>query len=1827
MNEQALQLLYDEMSAQYDVGSFEDFKEYLSDDDQRNAFFEEAIKPNYDVASLDEFDNTYGLKKKEDFISEDPKSESELDKDFSGIPIFKFISDAVGRGVAQGNTTDEALGLIMSGNSASEEEINEYIKAVQAMDSYTPSESMNQFQKEYIENGSDVPAFLSALWNNLEIAPEILLQSFAGMATAATTDEGAIAATAGITAGAAAGAPIFGVGAVAGGLVGGMAAANGALETATSLTEFIKEKLDEDNIEFNAENVRAILSDQDSFDDIRMKALKRGGIISLIDLVGSGVAGKAVKGVSEVSKMGARATKLAQVGTGVAIESASGGLGEAAAMAATGQELDAAEIGLEAIGGLTTAPLSIGGAMKQSKYKIKKGNQEIVYNRDEFDKKVQKNPEILTDFEIEYENVPEGDRDRYEKIKKQEKIKKDLPENLPEENIEAIVDLEVEAEALKNKESISAKKRLKDIGSEIEDLRKIEQEQEDVAEAAAKSEPFETERVKITEPFTVGQSEVLFNEDGSVSDVVNKRTGKKVTPSTRSKVEKKILQDVIDVDSGKKATEREGLTPDNIASYIAENSENVREISEAIRIEKKRIEDAKQQADQIKTQDRGKESLAGETFTRESWEDATGNAPSQNISSYWIRSKEKGGKNIKDGAKGFDPDTIVKFILDYPNAEALKVFRGESLDKNDLIGLENKFEQLTGMKPTASNLQAVVDVEEGRIPVEVLKIQEQEQLQRQAQEPGVFGKKKGPSAQKITNQPLTEETTVNVYQALKDQIKLEARAAREKKYDMNRARVNLAEKIKSLQKEGSISANQSSSLFKKASKVNLDNPITTEKFLAYAEKIFDNAENAKKLSDANKFKSSIRRVKKQEIEATIKGAVKDFLKIDPNLVENIDDYLSIAENVSKGLRSTKVVKGELKLSSDVSLKNLSEYISKELSRQTSIREQAFLDKYQELLGDGAEGMSYQDMKRAVEELSEEEDSIGAKSENKDLIKSAFEEISESVREISEFGRGAPDVDDVYNITDAQSALIKSFTNINLDFLTTKESIQALDALKNFLENGTTGGMMKILSQFKGRSAARKLLGEGFSGYNIGKVGRLWGQYLAALNILSEYTFRGQENQLKFFQESGLQDTITGNSDALKAYDDLQNEFSEAFEKKNPNKEKFTSTYNIIERGMAAFSVRNLQGTIQEQINEFTRRKDLIKQSIDFLQKQTGDLKKRGDSYQKAYEKILEDSVNADEVLSKTDSVNSDAVKWWMDKWSNIYPELSDVSLNVYNKLLTKDVMYTPDFYASAQAKDAEVDLLTPAFEENLNNVIYDKESRTLKETVRPRTLGSQKASYVDLDFDRANLNAYKNALVDVNTAESISRLNGFINDPSKSFDSIIQDDQTREIIKQRILGYIRNIKSGNRPSNQDMKEYQKYLETFATFSVAKALGGPTQYLKQLVPIVNTLVNAGDLSINSFMKKGAMEFILNSGYGISTRGFASIADFKNLRDSVSEIDKPTNKAVSFFDSLSKKMLKVFVQNPDKFAAQISWLTYYNKSLMSQGFSSKAIDNIDWETHSINKEAADYAQQQVDRQQNVSDTSLQGEFFSSQNIGVSLVRKIVAPFMNFAFNQKSRMYSDLTQLLSKYSTQDDKSKAGRSLLGLAVETAAFNYLGYQISMLLYASTTAILGKDEEPEDQIKRAKNIIRGRATNVVSDIFSPFPKFTDPIVMDAVNKILTSVQEGDEKEMFTLFAKDESSFTDQLGLLGIAKKNSSDLFEIVEIATTGSYKDNYGRTIELNKEAQDIATQTFLPKFLYLLGILPVEVGTMSNYSVKELKKLKKGKSTGESKFKRTYNY
>lgn len=64
MNEEAIKLLYDDLQTEFDVGTIDDFTLYLNDDTKREKFFNEIILPKYDVETIEDFETTYGLKKK-----------------------------------------------------------------------------------------------------------------------------------------------------------------------------------------------------------------------------------------------------------------------------------------------------------------------------------------------------------------------------------------------------------------------------------------------------------------------------------------------------------------------------------------------------------------------------------------------------------------------------------------------------------------------------------------------------------------------------------------------------------------------------------------------------------------------------------------------------------------------------------------------------------------------------------------------------------------------------------------------------------------------------------------------------------------------------------------------------------------------------------------------------------------------------------------------------------------------------------------------------------------------------------------------------------------------------------------------------------------------------------------------------------------------------------------------------------------------------------------------------------------------------------------------------------------------------------------------------------------------------------------------------------------------------------------------------------------------------------------------------------------------------------------------------------------------------------
>jgi hypothetical protein len=148
--------------------------------------------------------------------------------------------------------------------------------------------------------------------------------------------------------------------------------------------------------------------------------------------------------------------------------------------------------------------------------------------------------------------------------------------------------------------------------------------------------------------------------------------------------------------------------------------------------------------------------------------------------------------------------------------------------------------------------------------------------------------KAAPSAEKIVGKPKKKQVTVDEMAALKDQIKLEARAAREAKGALNDKREALAAKVSALKGKGTVTTNQIDTIVKRIESTNLDNPIMVDRLLAYIEKVFDNANYTADMAELRKLQRQAR----SRNHASMTNVVKQFTSINPENIplDRIQEY-------------------------------------------------------------------------------------------------------------------------------------------------------------------------------------------------------------------------------------------------------------------------------------------------------------------------------------------------------------------------------------------------------------------------------------------------------------------------------------------------------------------------------------------------------------------------------------------------------------------------------------------------------------------------------------------------------------------------------------------------------------------------------------------------------------------------------------------------------------------------------------------------------------------------------------------------------------------------
>jgi hypothetical protein len=1046
-----------------------------------------------------------------------------------------------------------------------------------------------------------------------------------------------------------------------------------------------------------------------------------------------------------------------------------------------------------------------------------------------------------------------------------------------------------------------------------------------------------------------------------------------------------------------------------------------------------------------------------------------------------------------------------------------------------------------------------------------------------------------PSAQKILGIDSTKEKisvdqkTVRgwMMKDLAEGYKLGKRDAKKVMAAMATLKSGLQRELKAAMREikssGKLSKKQADAIVNKFQKTNVFNPDAVETFLNYIQKVVDNADYVDSVKTANTTRKQIkRRMKNKDVDNNLVQAAKEFAKINPSKVDDIDAYNQFAEKIKEGLSFSMNSRQGVKFRSAFDISTVEEYSELELKRQKLVSDAAFEEMFKEMYGleeraelvnkikelkdsitpDNKEsvskkikeaeseleeydrknfGMTVSEMRDFYAELDKESEKDEVKDKEtraKQAMSSAvkvFDTYSAIINEMLESGVD-PFTGEDLDIDSKTKELIKEFMDVDISKLPLKDAIRAVDALNNFVVNQTTGGLEAVVKRIRGDENVKKLVKDGVRSYKLklpfgSKKSFMTGFVEAYLNSfaslpnLMDNLFGGVRKGLRVENAIGLSDVVNGRAAANTKANKVLEQFLDKFSKKEANGESFNTAANMTERGILGFMRRTVLSTDEKlRKEEFERRKNLIKQSIDKLA-EFGDAADYEKSliYMEAYNKLLDGSNSIEDVESKVDPVNKEAVEWWSEKFNEILPELTETSINIYNTVLENESNYNPDVFKRLNEQDPE---LTGLDDDSYNSSsgnekVYDKKNPMLMRVKKPSLL--PKGRYVSLDFDVNNFSAYESALVDVNTAAAIQQLKGALE--SEAFRQLVPDNSDRKILKERITTYVAQIRRrGYVPfGSKTWNMINDASSIFARVGTATSLGGLLQPAKQTLPVfVNTLVNSGMspevfTSLAYVFDKDISNAINNSGMPIANRGVASqttMDDIGKLSDKLSE-----SSGIKLYNGvkfMQDKYMKILLQEPDAFIARASFLVYYKQELKRKGIDTS---KIDWKNHKWNKEAANFAQRMVDRQQNVSDTDLQGLFLTDRTGAAPIIRKVLLPFQNFVLNQKNRMYADIKAL--QYGSKEDKSIAIKSLLGLSAEWASFTIISIAIQEGMYMAAESLIsqfkGDDDDEEAKKKRAKEkerrrkmYVRSVGTSAFKDFISPAP-FVDQTLITAAN--------------------------------------------------------------------------------------------------------------------------
>jgi hypothetical protein len=980
---------------------------------------------------------------------------------------------------------------------------------------------------------------------------------------------------------------------------------------------------------------------------------------------------------------------------------------------------------------------------------------------------------------------------------------------------------------------------------------------------------------------------------------------------------------------------------------------------------------------------------------------------------------------------------------------------------------------------------------------------------------------------------------------------------------------------------------------------------------------------------------------------------KDFGKINPSSVKNVEEYMEMAnivyDSIGKPIRNIATV--------DM----VSAYTSLRLKEAQDAKNNALMDQYQTLVDAGvlSAGMSLKDIQSYILDVEKDKLKEASKEKEKEIrdrLGDIFESLSDMANTIIEDDVN-PYTGDEVEVSAEDKKMLKEFTNMDLSKLPITSAYRAQEALMNYIVNGKKFGMEAILAEYQGgveniKIAIDKNLKAGDFRWGVGPSwwgSRKWAKEVESIPGLFTWMWRGKTRGGEVMKLMGVEEILSGAAEAKLKRIKNESQYIDKFLKTKPNGKRFNSVSNTYERLVYGYLSRSVDGTTEEKQEEFTRRKRILSQVVQALKESRNkDLIKEGDILNKEFSKV-ENAKSIDDIQDKFDKTNKEAVKFISNMFDQDYDFVEGVAEGVYNLMLNKDEFYTPDMFRSIADEPVNVEDATKTVDFSFDS-INKKPAGTLMKNSRIQNLpgydvenkdASDVTKILKLDFDSSAFNAYEKSLVDAYTAKAVKKYSAFVK--SKGFSKLFDNAKDEALFKE-ILNYYINNERGKIGYKSDLKEVQNFSNRLKSLSTYAALGSASAIVKQSISaMVNTSINLSNdpnalkearkvLFPNILSKSStdnaiaAQEFINEYGGQINLRGAETTADIKSAEKLVKESKyQGLTDVLDALDKAGRIKMKPLSKG-DVPPARASWIGYYVHSLKMQGKPHK---NIDWKTEKPNKEAIAYANNEVSISQNASMPSILGKAFSTKKPATRIIMAYMLPFSSFLFNAKSRLKTDFTVMTSKLATPEDKQAAGRSMVATLAELPGYIAIQTSISYLISSMAQSIIGYDEDEEEEKLRRKRYSELAITRIVTDLISPFPNIGDAATIALFNAIIENTQsesdlDPDEPkvEPFKLFENKPQSMIGAMAEtlvqpLSSTGRRVADIYKTFDMLIGDVYESG-GKEIEFSDEDKKLLAIAAVMQGMSGLNLLPSEAESLANKMVKTIEKQAKKDATME---------